>query len=283
MKWLFHFILSHSIFIAFCAAALSLQTLQLLSLPINEYLLAFIFFAALGGYNTYWILSSYSFNRHITFRSFLQKRSSSFLVLIAAITGMGLCLVHLQLFMYNLMIAALLLAVYSLPVTPFKKRLHFMLQAGVLKTIILALTWTIITTMVPLQISILSMGHTALLIFISRFLFMLMLCIIFDKRDAAVDKLRGLQSLATEIKPVVLHYLIGLIFLVYIFISYFMLAHQVSMPQVIALIITGMVTIFVYINSLKKRGYFFYYFLVDGLMFLSALLTGLAGWVIHNT
>jgi len=281
MKWLFHFILSHSIFIAFCAAALSWQTLQLLYLPPNGYLLAFIFFSALGGYNAYWILSSYSFNRHIAFPSFLQKRASSFLVLIAAVAGMFFCFAHLHLFMYNLLIAGLLLAVYSLPVTPFK-RLHFMQKAGVLKTILLALAWTIITTMVPLQISILSMGHTALLIFISRFLFMLMLCIIFDKRDAAVDKLRGLQSLATEIKPVVLHYLIGFIFIGYIFSTYLMLPQQVSLARIIALVITGLVTIFVYISSLKKRGYFFYYFAVDGLMFLSALLTGLAGLVTPN-
>lgn len=278
MRWLFHFILSHSIFIAFCAAALSLQTLQLLSLPTNGYLLALIFFSALGGYNAYWILSSYSFNRPIAFLAFLRKRASSFLVLFAALTGMIFCLTHLHLFMYNMMIASLLLAIYSLPVAPFK-RLHFMLKTGVLKTIILALAWTIITTMVPLQISILSMGHTALLIFISRFLFMLMLCIIFDKRDAAVDKLRGLQSLATAIKPLVLHYLIGIIFIAYIFMCYFMLAHQVSLARVIALIITGLITIWVYLSSFKKRGYFFYYFLVDGLMFLSALLTGLAGVV----
>lgn len=281
MKWLFHFILSHSIFIACCAAALSLQTLQLLSLPPNGYLLVFIFFAALGGYNAYWILSSYSFNRNVTIRSFLLKRASSFLVLIVAVAGMIFCLTRLHLFMYNLIISGLLLAVYSLPVTPFKK-LYFLVNAGVLKTIILSLAWTIITTMVPLQISIVSMGHTALLIFIGRFLFMLMLCIIFDKRDAAVDKLRGLKSLATEIKPRLLHYLIGVIFIGYIFTCYSMLHTPVSLTRIIALVIAGLVTILVYMSSLKTRGYFFYYFLVDGLMFLSALLTGLAGLVSTN-
>ncbi len=281
MKWLFHFILSHSIFIAFCAAALSLQTLRLLSLPINGYLLAFIFFAALGGYNAYWIVSSYFFNRQIELRFFLQKRASSFLVLIIAMIGLVFSLAQLHLFMYNLVIAALLMAVYSLPVAPFK-RLHFLRKTGVQKTFILALAWTIVTTMVPLQMSILSMGHAALLIFLSRFLFMLMLCIIFDKRDAAIDKLRGLQSLATEIKPIVLHYLIGFIFIGYMLISYSMLAQQVGMGRVIALFITGLVTIFVYIRSFKKRGYFFYYFLVDGLMFLSAVLTELANMVISN-
>ena len=58
MKPIFQFILSHSIFIAFCASALSLQTLQLLSLPIDNYLLAFIFFAALASMGpSLWITS----------------------------------------------------------------------------------------------------------------------------------------------------------------------------------------------------------------------------------
>ena len=70
---------------------------------------------------------------------------------------------------------------------------------------------------------------------------------------------------------------LSITFIAYIFTSYFMLAHQVSLGQVVALILTGVITLWVYISSFKKRGYFFYYFLVDGLMFLSALLTGLAG------
>jgi 4-hydroxybenzoate polyprenyltransferase len=273
MKPVFHFILSHSIFIAFCAAAFSLQTLQLLLLPVNGYLLSLIFFAALAGYNAYWILSSYSYSRPIAFIPFLQKRSSSILVLLVAASGVVFCFTRLHLFMYNFIVASILLAFYSLPVMPVKK-LQSLLKAGVSKTIILALAWTIITTMVPLQISILSMGRVATLIFISRFLFMLMLCIIFDKRDAAVDKLRGLQSLATQIAPLVLHYLIVFLFIGYTFLCYSMYVCGVSLAQVSALIMAALLALLVYFISLKKQGYIFYYFLVDGLMFLSALLTG---------
>lgn len=276
MKGLFHFILSHSIFIAICAAALSLQTLQLLSLPFNGYLPAFIFFAVLGGYNAYWLISRFSFNRDSSLISFLQKSRSSFFVLLSAITGMVFCMMKLHLVMYNIIIAIILLGLYAIPVMPFKQ-LSFTRKAGFLKTILLAFTWAIVTTLIPLQISILAMGRAALLIFINRFLFMLMLCIIFDKRDVAVDKIRGLQSLATDIKPLLLHYLTGFIFISYLLISYLLNAFEVPVLQIAALMVTGIITLCVYISSLKKRGYVFYYFLVDGLMFLSALLTWLAG------
>jgi hypothetical protein len=275
MKRLFHFILSHSIFIAFCAAALSLQTLQLLSLRVSVYLLAFIFFATLCGYNAYWMVSRFSFNRHLSPISFLRKCRSSFFVILSAVSGMVFCITKLHLVMYNAILTFILLGLYAIPVMPFKQ-LHFIRKAGFLKTSVLALAWTIVTILIPLQIPIYEMSHTAVLIFINRFLFMLMLCIIFDKRDAAVDKIRGLQSLATDIRPRLLHYLIGLIFISYTWISYTMIAYEVSVPQAAALIVTGLITLGVYTSSIQKRGYLFYYFLVDGLMFLSALLTGLA-------
>lgn len=278
MKRLFHFILAHSIFIAFCAAALSLQTLQLLTLPVNAYLPVFIFFATLCGYNTYWMVSRFTFGRHHSLFSFFQNNRSSFFVILSAVAGMLFCITRLHLVMYNIIFTFILLGLYAIPVMPFKQ-LHFTRKAGFLKTILLAFAWTIVTILIPLQISILQMGHAVLLLFINRFLFMLMLCIIFDKRDAAMDKIRGLQSLATDIKPLLLHYLMGFIFVSYLAISYSLRAYQVSLLQVAALIVAGIITLFIYISSFKKRGYLFYYFIVDGLMFLSALLTGLAGLV----
>jgi hypothetical protein len=250
--------------------------LQLLSIPADNFLLAFIFFAALGAYNAYWILSSYSFNTQLSLITFFHKRRSSFIVLLFAFAGIVFCFTRLHLVMYNLIIAAVLLGIYGLPVMPFKQPL-LLRQAGILKTIILAFAWTIMTTLVPQQISILAMGQTASLIFLNRWLFMLMLCIIFDKRDAVVDKLRGLQSLATVTKPMVLHYLFGLVFIGYMGVTLMMYAYHVTIPQVLALSAAGVITLFVYIGSLQKRGYLFYYFIVDGLMFLSALLTALAG------
>ena len=272
MKGIFHFILSHSIFISFCAAALSLQTLLLLSHPVNIYLLSFIFFATLAGYNAYWITSKVSFNRYSSFVSLLNNNKSSLVVLLIAIAGVMFCFSHLKLVMYNIIITFIFLALYAIPLVPLKQ-FHFTRKAGFVKTILLAIAWTMATILIPLQIRIIDMPVSALLVFILRFLFMLMLCIIFDKRDAGIDKIRGLQSLATVISPALLNYFFSFIFLVYILASFVLKYYNISMSNILALMFTGMFTGWVYIMSFKKRDYIFYYFVVDGLMFLSGLLT----------
>lgn len=275
MKWLLYFILSHSIFIAFCSVALSLQTLQLLAVPVNAYLLAFIFFATLAGYNAYWTLSRYSFGGKATISVFFQKSTSALVVIFCALAGMLYCLNKVHLVMYNILLTAILLGLYAVPVLPFR-RLHFARKAGFIKTVLLAFAWTIVTILVPIQTSILHLGPAAVLIFIGRFLFMLMLCIIFDKRDAAIDKIRGLQSLATDLRPRMLHYLMGIVFVIYTISCYLVQQYEVTGMQATALLLAGLIAVIVYVYSFQRRGYLFYYFLVDGLMFLSGLLTGLA-------
>jgi 4-hydroxybenzoate polyprenyltransferase len=95
-----------------------------------------------------------------------------------------------------------------------------------------------------------------------------MLCIIFDARDTNVDKIRGLQSLTTLLKPVTVQNIMLAIFITYIING---ILYYDEPMQIIALLVTGAFTAIVYLLSLKKQGYFFYYFLVDGLMLFSAI------------
>jgi hypothetical protein len=157
---------------------LAFKHLQLLSLPVNGYLLAFIFFATLAGYNAYWMISRFTFNRHGLLSNLLNKAGVLCWFFIFATAGVLICLTNLHLVMYNIITAFILLGMYAIPVMPFKQ-LHFTRKAGFLKTIILAAAWAIVTTLVPLQLSIFNLGQTATLILINRFLFMLMLCTIF--------------------------------------------------------------------------------------------------------
>ena len=99
---------------------------------------------------------------------------------------------------------------------------------------------------------------------------MLMLCIIFDARDTTVDKIRGLQSLTTLVKPNVIQYIMIAIFVAYLINGIAFRIYYNEPVQIIALLVTGMIAAVVYVFSLKKQGYFFYYFLVDGLMLFSA-------------
>jgi 4-hydroxybenzoate polyprenyltransferase len=219
-------------------------------------------------------VSRFSFNRPGSLIAFLQKSRSSFFVMFSAISGMIFCMAKLHLVMYNVIITFVLLGLYSVPVMPFKQ-LHFTRRAGVVKTILLSFTWAFVTILIPLQIPVFQMNKAGVLLFINRFLFMLMLCIIFDKRDAAVDKIRGLHSLATAIKPRSLHYFMAFILLCYIGATLQMTFYGVGAWHIAALIIAGLIAQWIYVLSLQKRGYLFYYFVVDGLMFLSAIFTGI--------
>ena len=274
LKRIFQFIISHSVFIALCSSALSLQTLLLLRLPVNVLLLLFIFFATIFGYNAYWLVSKFHHNDSVELIRFFKRQTTSLLIIILSLAGMAYAILYLHLVMYNIIITFLLLALYSTPLWLYKKY-QFIRRIGFLKTILLAFTWAHITTLIPLQKSIVNMQPAELLIFMNRFLFMLILCIIFDKRDAVIDKIRGLHSLATDMSPAKLHWLIVIIFSGYFISAWVMKSYGIDMLHSAGLLLAGILTIPVYFYSQKKRSYIFYYFIVDGMMILSAIITSL--------
>lgn len=275
MKWL-HFILSHSIFIAACAVALVFQTSELLKLPISLGLYGFVFFATLCSYNFYWIVSKAAFVQPGSLAVLLQEETAGVVILFLSAIGAFFCLITHPLPAGFIITAVLLTCLYALPLLPFRL-LYFTRRAGVLKTVLLAFTWAYVTVFIPLQKSYLLLTNADLFVFSRRFLFMLMLCIIFDNRDKAVDKIRGLHSLATDLKPVYLRILIVLIFVILFTTNFLYRQYGLSFSQSIALHIATLALLVIYFYSTKKRGYIFYYFFVDGMMLFSALATYIAG------
>ncbi len=274
MKWL-HFILSHSIFIAFCAVALALQTAQLLHFSNSVFVYGFIFSATLCSYNFYWLLSKFSFADNPSIAGLLKIEFIAVLLLVLSAAGLLFCLWHSAIPVNYVITAVLLTILYSIPLLPFKFLL-FTGRRGVLKTILLAITWTYVTGFIPMQKSYMMLGNADLFIITRRFMFMLILCIIFDSRDIAVDKIRGLRSLATDLNPKALRYLIYTIFACLFASNFFSGYYGITLYQSIALQTSTMAMLIVYLYSTKKQGYYFYYFVVDGLMLFSALTTWIA-------
>lgn len=273
MKWL-HFILSHSIFIAFCAVALCFQTALLLHFNLPVFFYAFIFFSTVCSYNFYWLLSGYAFaNRSLP--ALYKKQGSNIIMFFIAGIGMLLSLFCIPGLLPLAIIALLLNLVYAIPLIPLKI-LKKTREAGLLKTILLAFTWTFVTVYIPYKQVSTGNTSTLIMLFNNRFLFMLMLCIIFDARDTNVDKIRGLQSLATLVKPATIKYIMIVIFMAYIINGIWLRIYYHEPRQIVALLFTGLMTAVVYFFSLKKQGYFFYYFGVDGLMLFSTLVTYIA-------
>lgn len=274
MKWL-HFILSHSIFIALCAAALSYQTALLLQQEHDIFTGGFIFFATLCSYNVYWLLSKRFRSTIHTSRGFLQEESGKFILLLIAAAGMLICFNRSGLDSRYIWPSVLLTVLYTVPLLPLRS-LRFTRRFGVVKTCLLAFTWTYVTAFIPLRMAPGDLDAAALFIISRRFLFMLVLCIIFDSRDSAMDKIRGLHSLATDLTPAALRIFVIGLFLV-LFASNFFAGHYgISLAQCIALQVSTLMLLLLYYLSLRKQGYFFYYFCVDGLMLFSALATYIA-------
>jgi hypothetical protein len=274
MKW-FRFILSHSIFISFCAVALCFQTYLLLHIPADRHVYSFVFFSTLCSYNFYWLISKYSFSRRDGLLSFFKTNISYAAVFAVAAVGMLYSLYFMAgMYMYILM-AVLLTLLYSLPLWPFPFAVYAR-KAGFLKTTLLAFTWAYVTIVIPALPVLYTLTLPVTALFAARFLFMLMLCIIFDTRDINVDKMHTLRSLATDVSKRGLRVIMLVVFLLFVVAGFFVRAYFRDDSQQTAFVFTGLLVVTVYLFSQKKQGYFFYYFLVDGLMLLATAVAYLA-------
>ena len=264
-----HFILSHSIFIALCAMALCYQTTLILHTQNNCNLYGFVFFSTICSYNFYWLLSKFYFTKKGFNAGFIKEQLSFIILFVCALTGTLYFLNNVSFLIPYVLGGVFFTLLYSLPLWPFEfsKKLQ---RIGFFKTVLLAFTWAYITTVLP-AVGLLKTNIIPVCVLLAaRFCFMLLLCIIFDKRDISVDKSHGLHSLATDTPAKTLDTIIYIVFISYFIMGLLLRYHFNDKPQMFAFLITGGFVWWVYTLSLKKQGYLFYYFLVDGLMLVSA-------------
>ena len=234
-------------------------------------MMGFVFFATICSYNFHYIMGSVyaeqKFSMPLLYRQYRR-------VLFMVVGGVGAWLffsaIHVK--PINAAIAFMLTLTYSIPLVPLKQ-LNFTRRAGFLKTLLLAFTWMFVTAYMPLSRFNIQFTAAGWLMLISRFLFMLMLCILFDNRDKLIDRKYGLHSLSTDLPPKLMKRLIYVLFALLFITNFLFNQHGITNWQIAALQVTGLITMVFFIYSNKKQGYYFYYFGVDGLMILSALLT----------
>jgi 4-hydroxybenzoate polyprenyltransferase len=167
--------------------------------------------------------------------------------------------------------------VYSWPLWKNSPKRMF-LSMGVLKTFLLAITWTYVTIWFPLAGKMLEWTPDFLLHLSFRFLFMLILCILFDKRDLEADQKRSYSSVATVFTDKQLKLLCNACFLLMLLVSLLSWKTNSSQTVLLSNLASVAAAYLLYRLSFKPRGYYFYYFLVDGLMLFSAMVT----FIVHK-
>ena len=243
----------------------------------DHHLLGYIFFSTIAAYNAYWLLSKYQNGGRVLSAHFLKRNSlyillSTFggLVSLAFIMRSGV-----KLWLLIPAVAGTLL--YFMVLLQPKMRIKYR-ELGFLKTILLALTWTYTTVILPVNTGV-DIPATGLqvMLFINRFMLMFILCAIFDTKHIEADKEIDVYTIATGISGRYYLTIISIVFMLFFVAGFWVkFATQGRAGAMAFLLMFGLVW-WVYRLSRRPRGYYFYYFIVDGLMLLPLLTYFLAG------
>lgn len=273
LKKFFSFLLFSSIFISCCTVALCIQTNLVLGLPLNPLnFYIFVFGATMAQYNLHYVSKTIAVKGSLRFAWTRRHRKLHFVLL-----GIGIAMVLYSLFGFSLyhywilILLGIIAFFYSFPFLFFGKRIK---DYGVLKIFTLVLLWTLVTVWFPVNRVTYDAALFAL-VFCERFVFMFILCLLFDMRDAPVDKAGGIHTLGVLLKRkqvrLVAYFSLLLLLVLSIIEFYFFANNSVLFAMLLSLIFTFWV-----IQATKSNDSDILYLAgIDGMMLLQPLLVGL--------
>ena len=269
-----NFIFSRSIFVSLCASFLTIQSFALLNIRLDLSVVLLVFFATLLFYNFYGILIKWQVDIVSKNPIVLPKYAANFfLILVSTIYVFDSFFKSPQLI--RIILIPGFASVIYLGIMINKGKFFIINKLGFLKTILLSFTWAYTTVILPSLATQNEVSELSRQVFFMRFVFMLMLGIIFDFRDVQKDIKNNWSSVATMFNKSQLIGVMLILLLLNSELCYWNLKIVGEIQQLILMMSTVLAFLF-FIISLKKRNYYFYYFLVDGLMLFSAIASIIA-------
>jgi 4-hydroxybenzoate polyprenyltransferase len=266
-----HFILFGSIYIAACAVALCMETSLILRLPFNIIsFYCFVFGATLAQYNLHYLVKEKAVKNSLRLAWSLKHKNTHRVLLFI---GIGLILFsffgfHLHHFII-LAVLGTISILYSFPVIPLgKKRIK---DYGYLKIVTLSLLWTLVTVWFPMV----DQKFDTLLftfVFIKRFVFMFVLCLVFDVRDIEIDYKERINTVAVILGRKRSYRLASITLVLFMILSMFQYFYHNDLGQLIAMIVSAILTYIIIGISKKNNSDIIYLAGVDGMMLAQPLL-----------
>lgn len=270
LKKLFELVLFGSIFIGCCTVALCMQTNIVLGLPLNPpYFYVFVFGATLTQYNLHYVTKTSAIDGSRRLQWSLKNRKTHFLLL-----GIGVIMIIYSLFGFSLYHFGVLILLggiaffYSFPMLFLGKRIK---DFGILKILTLVLLWTLVTVWFPAN----RMGYDPAefaFIFFRRFVFMFVLCLLFDIKDGPVDRLQGIRTLGVMLSKKSAHLLCYALLTLFVLMS---LGHYLFAPGdgfFLAMLLSAIATGYIVYATRNNNSDVLYLAGVDGMMLLQFLL-----------
>lgn len=271
LKKIFDFFVFSSLFIAICAVLMTYQTCFLFDLPFSFALAGFVFSGSVCSYNFHWYLTPPTIeqsSKKLTWS--LSNKTIHLALFIAGIIGSAIFSLFLIEFWFWLGITAFITFLYSAPKIPHNGFSHLK-KVAIGKTIFLAFAWMHVTTLLPLVFHSSTLTEPHIWFLANRFFFIYAICILFDYRDVEADKQDGIKSLITFLNERGIDLLFWASMGVVLITSFF-LAKTFSTETVIALTVPAFILSLLYYPAKRNFSDYLYYFILDGLMMLSAPL-----------
>ena len=271
------FILFSQLFIAAGAAAQTAFTYQLIGQAIDLHVVALVFFATLALYNLSMVLSNpgkkpSSLLKRVQWMSKHQHLCSSF-TLIGGLSTLCLSFFLSATAQVVLASLALISIAYSLPLLPFRGERVSLRNIPGLKLILIALVWSLSTTLLPIVNSPASLSAGTLWILLTqRILFFMAIAIPFDVRDIYQDSIYSLKTIAVALGKQKSQYIAHLSLAVSSAIWWHLSSYSVGL--LIPIIVVWGVAAWC-IQTADKQKELFYFIVLDGLLFLAPGLLAL--------
>lgn len=271
------FFLFSSIFISVCAVALCIETNLLFHLPLNPVsFYCFVFGATLAQYNLHYLVKTAAVQNSERLE-WSMKNKKVHKILFA--TGIGLILFSFFSFRLHhfiiLGVMGVIAFLYSFPVIPLGKKRRIK-DFGFLKILTLSLLWTLVTVWFPL-VNFSFDTDVLLFVFLKRFVFMFILCLLFDMRDIEIDRKENINTVAVILGRDKSYKLANITLVLFIMLSLIQFLYNGDYRVLIAMLISSIITYFTIMYSKKSNSDYVYLAGIDGMMLLQALLVYLVG------
>jgi 4-hydroxybenzoate polyprenyltransferase len=255
----FHYFLFTSLFIAGCAMLMVHQAYELMTLHFDlAAYLAFVFFSTLSSYNFHWFLTPNTPSENARVR-WTQQHKLLHLGL-SAIGGLGAAWFFFHFIHYS---------APKLSHGPFP----LLKKIAVGKTLFLAFVWTYVTTILPIAFDAESWNNQSLFYILSRFFLIYAICIIFDYRDRDYDRKEGIRSMITWLNENGINALFYVTVLLFVASTVALRFYNTPVLIVVYLLSPLLILLPLYPVAKKNFSDYLYYFVLDGLMMFSSILT----------
>ncbi len=266
------FFVYSNLFIAVCGILMVTQTsLLLLQHQPNNLLLAFVFASTLCSYSFHWFLTSGSVlpSPRITWLHRFRWVHAVFFLLSLPVAAV--LFFDLRAYWPWLGSAIIATFLYSAPKVPHPL-FRQLRKVALGKTIFLAFVWTFVTAVLPVVVDGDHWTGDRVLYVISRFFLIYAICILFDYRDRADDRVAGIRSLITYLSDkgisIVFFGSLSIFTITTLWLSFF----HYTAGDIAILLTPGIITAALYNYARTHFEDLFYYFGLDGLMALAAVL-----------